>query len=240
MSSVKLTLTESQKPNKVIFMHCCWESTCELESNHSIFRLLSRGQKCNTSGASLRYLLKCLLDGPAVDEIAIESNGIYTPSMRILEVQSQWRKLFGARPKKTTGKISERPLPRRETGARRGCRKKGMAAFLERRHKESKACSALPMSDDVQVCRMESLQAKTEETAEIGRKRKEYESFSARIAEKTKKRQAIMERLADCSDPGTRASLNKAVKEAEEALTHGCESLKRLSLKALYADGALV
>ena len=134
---------------------------------------------------------------------------------------------------------SERPLPRRETGARRGCRQKGMAAFLARRHNESKACT-LPLSDDVQVCRMESLQAKTEETAEVGRKRKEYESFSARIAEKTKKRQAIMERLADCSDPTTWASLSKAMKEAQEAFTHGCESLKRLNLKELPADGALV
>ena len=223
-------------------MHCCWESTCELESNHSIFRLLSRGQKCSTSRASLRHVLKCLLDGPAVDQIAPESHGIYTPSMRILEVQTQVEETVWSQTKNKR-KIcdsSERPLPRRETGARRGCRQKGMAAFLAKRHKDSKACTALPLSDDVQVCRMESLQAKTEETAEVGRKRKEYESFSARIAEKTKKRQAIMERMADCSDPGTLASLNKARKEAEEALTHGCESLKRLNLKALYADGVLV
>ena len=102
---MKLTLTESQKPNKVVFMHCCWESTCELENNHSIFRLLSRGQKCNTSGASLRHVLKCLLDGPAVDQIATESHGIYTPSMMILEAQMQWRKQFGARPKNKRKKL---------------------------------------------------------------------------------------------------------------------------------------
>ena len=211
-------------------MNCCWASTSELESNFSSLRLLKQGLKSNTSAENLKHLMKCLLDAPDPHQHAPESNGCYTTTSLVLQVQEIWRKAFGA-VKVSVKEKTDRALPRRETGARNKKRRSGMAAFLARREREIKACGKLQAS-------MDHLESLADATASAGKKRKEYQSFSQRMEEKAKKRRTLLQALVDGTDKHAASELAKDKEQAKKSLfSKDFGSIIRKDLKRNKLEG---
>lgn len=132
--------------------------------------------------------MKVLLDGPQPDAIAPHRSGQYESSKTARQAQFVYRKLFGSKPLRR-----QTSLPRRETG-KRGCRNKGLQAFLRRREHEIQKAGLQASSQERDKAAEFEKFALAE--AECGRKRKEFASYSKTVQEKAQKKQKLLEALS--------------------------------------------
>lgn len=224
---------------QVSLLHSIWESTSELESDFSYFRMQSKGQKSSTSSSLLKALTKTLLDGPLPEEIPFKkTEGIPTYEMTqfVVQVQKVYRKEYGtARARKVPAEQDDR-LPRREQGLRKG-RKTGMAAFLREREgqiqRSDSSKSESPQSLDSNTA--SSLSAVKEAACSNGKKRQEYESYAAALENIASKKRKVLQSFGEKSDPEAKQKL----KAAEEKIRNK-PTLERRDLAINLERGLLL
>ena len=201
-------------------MLCLFESTGILEQNLSSFRALHRDQKQNTSRATLRSLLKVMVDTDLVATYNPASK-IYTLTEFGLRAYNRYRSLYGAAKNAPASTLPRRTMHRK-------CAKTGMAAFkrLQAEQKAGAVPTDMPQEEAQSLKRVLDTSAEQHET-------KRQKKLVSELAERVTAKLALVSREAFAKDAKER--LARLQNEDREQL----KKLESMQLRELKDASAM-
>ena len=185
-------------------MLCVFESTGILEQNLAAYRAVSSGQRQNSTPATLKTILKVLLD---VDDVVKFNDRDQTYSLTKfgMDAFNLYRTMFGA------GKnVAQHNLPQRTT--RRFLSATGLAAFTRLQSEQKKTTTAAVVSED----EARHLKRLVEESTDL-RATKKQRTMSEMLANKVATKVSLLSPDAFAADG--RAKLEKLLAEEKSRVS---------------------